>query len=74
MEQGQAGSHADKVIEVVSAQCPHLAFLLWGAHAQSKQKLIDAQLHLVLKWRTLRRYQPAVEFTTMAISVAPISG
>ncbi|MNH30361.1 Uracil-DNA glycosylase [compost metagenome] len=24
-------------------------FLLWGAHAQSKQKLIDATKHLVLK-------------------------
>ena len=56
VEQGQAGSHADKgwktftdkVIEVVSAQCPHLVFLLWGAHAQSKQRLIDAQRHLIL--------------------------
>lgn len=57
VEQGNAGSHAgkgwqpftDKVIEVVSARRPHLVFLLWGAHAQAKQKLIDATRHLVLK-------------------------
>jgi uracil-DNA glycosylase len=57
VEQGKAGSHADKgwqpftdrVIEVVSAQRPHLVFLLWGAHAQGKQKLIDATKHLVLR-------------------------
>ena len=26
-----------------------MVFLLWGAHAQSKQKLIDGTKHLVLK-------------------------
>ncbi len=57
VEQGQAGSHAkvgwqtftDKVIEVVSAGRPHLVFLLWGAHAQSKQRLIDPTKHLILR-------------------------
>ena len=57
VEQGNAGSHADKgwkpftdkVIEVVSRDCEHLVFLLWGAHAQSKAKLIDATKHLILK-------------------------
>ena len=57
VEQGNAGSHADKgwkpftdkVIEVVSRDCKHLVFLLWGAHAQSKAKLIDATKHLILK-------------------------
>lgn len=57
VEQARAGSHAqagwgpftDKVIEVVSQRCENLVFLLWGSHAQSKQKLIDAQKHLVLK-------------------------
>lgn len=57
VEAGQAGSHAkkgwqpftDKVIEVVSAHQPNLVFLLWGAHAQSKQPLIDATRHLVLR-------------------------
>ncbi|MGV8917310.1 MAG: uracil-DNA glycosylase [Pseudomonas sp.] len=56
VERANAASHAkkgwqfftDKVIEVVSAHQPHLVFLLWGAHAQSKQKLIDASKHLVL--------------------------
>lgn len=57
VERGQAGSHAnqgwqpftDRVIEVVSQHQPHLVFLLWGAHAQSKQRLIDTQKHLVLR-------------------------
>jgi uracil-DNA glycosylase len=57
VEQGQAGSHAakgwqpftDKVIEVVDAQPQKLVFLLWGSHAQSKQRLIDPTRHLVLK-------------------------
>jgi uracil-DNA glycosylase len=57
VEQGQAGSHAkcgwqrftDKVIEVVNAQRPHLVFLLWGAHAQTKAPLLDSTRHLVLK-------------------------
>jgi uracil-DNA glycosylase len=57
VEQASAGSHADKgwqpftdkVIEAVSARPGHLVFLLWGAHAQGKQKLIDATRHLVLK-------------------------
>ncbi len=57
VEQGNAGSHAakgwqpftDRIIEVVSARRPHLVFLLWGSHAQGKQKLIDATKHLVLK-------------------------
>ena len=57
VEQGSAGSHADKgwqpftdrVIEVANARAGNLVFLLWGAHAQSKQKLIDTTRHLVLK-------------------------
>jgi len=57
VEQGKAGSHAsagwqpftDKVIEVVSRERPHLVFLLWGAHAQSKERLIDPTKHLILR-------------------------
>ena len=57
VERGIAGSHAgkgwqmftDKVIEVVSAHQAHLVFLLWGAHAQSKERLIDTSKHLVLR-------------------------
>ncbi|MFC3609165.1 uracil-DNA glycosylase [Stutzerimonas tarimensis] len=57
VEQGQAGSHAkigwqrftDRVIEVVSAHRPSLVFMLWGAHAQGKAKLIDPTRHLLLK-------------------------
>jgi len=57
VERANAASHAtkgwesftDRVIEVGSEQCPNVVFLLWGAHAQSKQKLIDASKHLVLK-------------------------
>lgn len=57
VEQARAGSHAsagwqtftDKVIEVVSERCPTLVFLLWGAHAQSKERLVDTRKHLVLR-------------------------
>jgi len=57
VERAVAGSHAkagwqlftDQVIEVVSAHQPHLIFMLWGAHAQKKQSLIDPTKHLILK-------------------------
>ncbi len=57
VEEGKAGSHAnagwqtftDRVIQVVSEQCENVVFLLWGAHAQSKQRLIDTTRHLVLR-------------------------
>jgi len=47
----KAGWHAftDKVIETISDQCPNVVFMLWGAFAQSKEKLIDGKKHLVLK-------------------------
>ncbi|KFX68859.1 uracil-DNA glycosylase [Pseudomonas taeanensis MS-3] len=57
VERGNAGAHAgkgwqhftDRVIEVVSEQRPHLVFLLWGKHAQSKERLIDPTKHLILR-------------------------
>ncbi|MHC5350748.1 uracil-DNA glycosylase [Metapseudomonas furukawaii] len=57
VEQARAGSHAgagwqpftDRVIEVVSQRQPKLVFLLWGSHAQSKERLIDPTKHLILK-------------------------
>lgn len=57
VQRGNAASHAnagwqpftDRVIQVVSEQCENVVFLLWGSHAQSKQKLIDGTRHLVLK-------------------------
>lgn len=56
VERGNAGSHSgkgwqaftDRVIEVVSEHQPHLVFMLWGSHAQSKRRLIDATKHLIL--------------------------
>ncbi len=56
VERANANAHKDKgwqfftdrIIELVSERQPHLVFMLWGAHAQSKQKLIDATKHLVL--------------------------
>ena len=57
VEQGRAGSHAkmgwqrltDRIIEVISEKRSDVVFLLWGAHAQSKAKLIDPTRHLLLK-------------------------
>lgn len=56
VEEGQPASHAgrgwerltDSVIHQVSAGPNPVVFMLWGAHAQSKQALIDADRHLVL--------------------------
>ncbi|MCJ8168606.1 uracil-DNA glycosylase [Atopomonas sediminilitoris] len=57
VEHGQAGSHADKgwqrftdrIIALVNEQCAGVVFVLWGAHAQGKQKLIDTGKHHVLQ-------------------------
>ena len=52
----QAGSHqakgwetfTDNVIKLLSNSGNHLVFLLWGAYAQRKGELINANKHLVL--------------------------
>lgn len=52
----KAGSHlslgwgavTDAVIASVSAARPHVVFLLWGAPAQAKRRLIDESRHLVI--------------------------
>lgn len=51
------GSHANfgwevftsKIISELSSRSSNLVFLLWGAHAQSREELIDTSKHLVLK-------------------------
>ncbi len=53
----QAGSHqkkgwetfTDSVIKAVSANLEGVVFLLWGAYAQAKTPLINAQKHFILK-------------------------
>jgi len=53
----QAGSHqgrgweqfTDAAITKLSEQRQHIVFMLWGAYAQAKVKLIDTQKHYVLK-------------------------
>jgi len=57
VEAGNANAHKDKgwekftnrVIELVSVECEHVVFVLWGAYAQKKAVLIDASKHLVIK-------------------------
>jgi len=39
----------DAVIKRISEEREHIVFLLWGAYAQKKGEIIDAQKHLVLK-------------------------
>ncbi len=39
----------DRVIEVINRQREHVVFMLWGAYAQHKGKMIDAQRHCVLQ-------------------------
>lgn len=56
VEKGKAGSHqgkgweifTDNVIRKLSDQKENLVFLLWGNYAKNKQKLIDANKHLIL--------------------------
>ncbi len=56
VEEGQPASHSgkgwelltDTIIHTVSQGAQPTVFMLWGAHAQSKRALIDAQRHLVL--------------------------
>lgn len=56
VQQAKPGSHQKKgwerftnaVINSLSHQKSHVAFLLWGAYAQQKAVLIDSEKHLVL--------------------------
>ncbi len=56
VEEGQPASHAkrgweqltDAVIRHVSEHQQNVVFMLWGAHAQGKRELIDANRHKVL--------------------------
>ena len=57
VEQGNAHSHAhlgwetftDRVIEAVNAHTDGVVFLLWGAHARKKGRVIDRARHHVLE-------------------------
>lgn len=56
VEEGQAAAHAgwgwesltDALIATAAAHASPKVFLLWGAHAQGKQKLLTGSPHLVL--------------------------
>ena len=39
----------DSVIEKLSCSFEHIVFILWGGASQKKEKLIDANKHLILK-------------------------
>ena len=57
VEEGRAGVHAgkgweeftDAVISTLNDQREHLVFLLWGAYAQKKGRILDARRHRVLR-------------------------
>ena len=57
VEKGKANAHqgrgweqfTDRVIELVSKECEHVVFVLWGAYAQKKASLIDANKHLIIQ-------------------------
>lgn len=57
VEHKTAGAHAgkgwetftDKVIALLNEQQEHIVFMLWGAYAHKKGKLIDSDKHLILK-------------------------
>ena len=57
VEKKKAGSHqnqgweafTNRIISVISENCDHVVFILWGANAQKKSALIDPEKHLILK-------------------------
>lgn len=57
VEQSKAASHSgqgwetftDQVISVLNDHTSHLVFILWGAYAQKKGRVIDQTKHLVLQ-------------------------
>lgn len=57
VEQAQAGSHqgkgwenfSDEVIRYLNDSLENLVFMLWGAPAQKKGRIVDESKHLVLK-------------------------
>jgi len=57
VESGLANSHVafgwhtftDAVIRIISRECEHAVFLLWGNYARPKRTLIDASKHCVLE-------------------------
>ena len=57
VRQNEPGSHANKgwekftdaVIRKISTEKKHVVFLLWGAYARKKVKLIDPAKHLILE-------------------------
>ncbi len=57
VRRGEANSHkskgwekfTDAVIKAVSAQDERVVFVLWGASAQKKEKLIDTEKHTIVK-------------------------
>lgn len=39
----------DTIIELISKNCEHIVFILWGNFAQQKVKLIDEKKHFIIK-------------------------
>jgi uracil-DNA glycosylase len=56
VEEGKPGSHSskgwgmltDQILQTLSEELNNRVFMLWGAHAQAKQNLIDKDRHMVL--------------------------
>tara|TARA_B100000214_G_scaffold159946_1_gene114781 strand:+ start:481 stop:1143 length:663 start_codon:yes stop_codon:yes gene_type:complete len=57
VRKGQPGSHkhigweifTDSIIKIISKRKKNIVFILWGAFAKSKSKLIDKNKHLILE-------------------------
>jgi uracil-DNA glycosylase len=57
VEEGKPESHknkgwelfTDRIISEINSQNKPIVFMLWGKHAQSKEKLITNNIHLILK-------------------------
>jgi uracil-DNA glycosylase len=57
VEEGKPASHqdfgwekfTDEIIQLVNLQQKHVVFILWGAHAQKKEGLINQKIHFIIK-------------------------
>ncbi len=67
VEEGKAGAHqgrgwegfTDHVVDVLNREREGLVFMLWGAYAQQKGKVIDTRRHRVLKAASVAAVGPS---------------
>ena len=81
VEQGQAHSHkhlgweqfTDNVIAHINEHCQGVVFILWGAHAQKKVKVLIASAIMYWQGLILRRFQRIAAFLVASTFPKPMN-